>query len=329
MKWTTIQLGVWVKTNMEETKMKLGKLILGIVIVSLIVSMAIPMATAKKPPKPPPGGEDPPADPAIAFRGSKGPRNTIVVMNADGSNQATVFSADSIGHLTCSPNLNAVAAMVMVRRGNDYSYDLWRIDISIVDGVPQGSEPIELTQDITYGPAWSPQGDVIAFTENLPNNDRILTVPADGGSVQTIYTAPEGYNVASPAWNSDASKMAFVQGSNGHHSIMLLDLSDGSTTTVYGPISDPMGFVDWARTKDELAIYGVGEIYLLDLTQPSPTPEVLLEDGAPRSPSWSPDDSQLVFETTVKRGRVVSVYTFSTEEIDYLANGMHPDWCRE
>jgi Tol biopolymer transport system component len=218
-----------------------------------------------------------------------------------------------------------------------YLKDLIRIDISIVNGEPQGSDPVVLVQDIGSGEAaWSPDGDVIAFTKMVDDAwKHIQTVPADGGTVETIYTAPDGYNVHFPTWNRDGSKIAIKQGGNGGHSIILLDLSDSSTTTIYGPTADNIIFMDWARTKDVLALNlaPTGEnlgIYLLDLAETSPTPEALWVEGTSRSPSWSPDDSQLVFDTSSgpKNGQQISVYTFSTEELEYHSLGMHPDWCR-
>lgn len=315
--------------------MKLWRILTSLVIVSLLLTVTLTSGFVLagkgggKPDKEPP----PPADPAIAFIGSTGPNNHIVVMNADGSNQATVFSYNYIKQITMSPDGSAIAAQVSVQRDGQYFHDLWRIDISIVDGEPQGSEPIELVQDIGYCPAWSPQGDVIAFVRSAGSNNQILTVPADGGDVEAIYTAPEGYRVHYPTWNSDGSRMAFTQGSGGQGSLMILDLSDGSTTSINLPENNGIGFLDWARTKDVLAFRYVSTggqqyIYTLDLTETSPTPQMLLEDGSPDSPSWSPDDTQLVFERTYKNARRVSVYDFSTGEVDYLAKGRFPDWSR-
>jgi Tol biopolymer transport system component len=291
--------------------------------------MAIPLAAAPKPDKPPGGGKppkDPPADPVIAFNAGGGPNPSIAVMNADGSNKATVYSQHGlgIGQHCWSPDGSAIAVQISVKRDGVYLKDLIRIDISVVDGKPQGSEPIVLVQDVASGGhAWSPNGDVIAFIQKVGDYKRLIqTVPADGGAVETIYTAPDGHNVHWPTWNSDATKMVFTQGSSGQQgSLMLLDLSDGS--------------MDWARTKDALAFYmipttGDAGIYLLDLTESLPTPEALWVEGISRSPSWSPDDSQLVFDTSSgpRKGQQISVYTFSTQEIEYYSTGWHPDWSR-
>jgi Tol biopolymer transport system component len=301
--------------------MKLRKILLCLVIVSLIVSMAIPMAAAKKPPKPPPD----PADPAIAYRQS----DILFVMNADGSNQVNIW--ENVGNPGWAPDGSAIAFGV---QQEDYTNDLYRIDVTVVNGVPQGSNPIELAQEIKSPPQWSPAGDVIAFKQTLNGDYRLIqTVPATGGDIETIYTSPDGYGLQDFSWRYDASQMAILIGSDGQQSIVILDFSDGSTTTVYGPTGDWLGNIDWARTSDTLAFTGyidgifVG-ICTLDLTDPSAMPEILIA-GQYKMPSWSPDDSQMaLLKWERNKWTNLMVYDLATEEMERLAKGFAPDWCR-
>jgi Tol biopolymer transport system component len=292
--------------------------------------MAIPMAAAKKPPRPPP--DDPPADPAISYLVDKGRNDHLMVMNADGSNQASIFSTGDISHQTWAPDGNAIAVMA---KAEDYTYSLVRIDITIVDGVPQGGNPIELAQDISWSPAWSPAGDVIAFPKKVDGITKIIqTVPADGGTVETIYTAPEGLHVSHVTWRADASKIAFIQAGGGQRTIQVMDLSDGSTTTVFGPVGYALGFLHWARTKDVLLYICSSPtepgIYTLDLTEPSPTPQHVFGDSSSNySPCWSPDDTQMVIHLVIKNSLNICVYTFESGEIESLAKGFgYPEWSR-
>lgn len=272
-----------------------------------------------KPPK-----DDPPADPAIAYRIERGKGWDLKVMNADGSNQATVYHNDNnIGNPCWAPDGSAIAFPV--------SQDLYRIDVSVVNGVPQGSNPTELAQDIEMPIEWSPAGDVIAFKNTVNGYKVIQTVPATGGTVETIYTAPEGYGIGSFAWSNDASKMAIGSGSNGVGSILILDLSDYSTTTVFGPTTESCGHFDWARTSDTLVCTSNAGISTIDLTSPSPTLETLIAgEGLFKMPTWSPDDSQIACLKWEKNNWLnIIVYTIETEDMEKIAKGFAPDWCRE
>jgi Tol biopolymer transport system component len=291
------------------------KLIISLIIVSLFLTMVIPMTAAPKPPKPP---KDPPADPAIVYRRA----DTVYVMNADGSNQADIWWP--AGNPCWAPDGSAIAF--------GFENVLYRVDVTVVDGVPQGSNQIALTDQIkTSPPKWSPAGDEIAFINTLNGDYRLIqTVPATGGDVETIYMAPEGYSVSCFAWRNDASKMAIQQGGNGQRSIIVLDFSDSSTTTVFGPTTYWFGHIDWARTSDTLVCTSNAGISTIDLTDPSPTMETLIVgSGQYKMPSWSPDDSQIAcLKWERNRWLNLMVYDLETEEMEKLAKGFAPDWCR-
>jgi Tol biopolymer transport system component len=282
-----------------------------------------------KPPK-----DEPPADPSIAYRASKGGTN-LMVMNADGSNQFEIFSTPDLGRPSWSPNGDAIAFTI-----GFYSRDLWRIDVSVVNGEPQGSNVYKLAQDIGYNPSWSPSGNEIAFIGK--NNDGgytyLQTIPATGGTIETLYTCPDGYWVNDPTWSNDGSRIAFVEDKPGEKMIKILDLSDSSITTVYGPVNVAILHLDWARTKDVLVFEmppekgGLLALFTLDITEEDPTPQLIVSGNNDiRWPSWSPDDSMIAFEGLVStKGNHVSIctYDFSTDEVQPLAKGTRPGWSR-
>ncbi|UCG70130.1 MAG: hypothetical protein JSV09_03700, partial [Thermoplasmata archaeon] len=223
------------------------------------------------------------------------------------------------------------SAIAFLMQQEDYTYDLWRIDVSVVNGEPQGSNPTELTQDVRLQtPAWSSAGDVIAFKQNLEDGSKVIqTVPATGGAVETIYTAPEGYGIGEISWRSDASQLAFQTSNNGLHYIMALEISDYTTTTLYGPTTQWLGHMDMARTSDTFVYGSTDGIYILDITQTNPTPQLLLA-GDYKMVTWSPDDSQIALLKWDKNNWLnLMVYTLATEEMEKLAKGFAPDWCRD
>ncbi len=346
--------------------MKFGKLLISIVIVSLLVSMVIPMAAAPKggggkPPKDPP---DPtPANPAIAYI-SDATSSSLMVMNDDGSNEAEVYRAQTrIYSPSWAPDGSAIAFHDIYTNTEGY-YDrkLWRIDVTIVDGVPQGSNPRILYPSISSNPAWSPSptgtlGDVIAFPEHIsdPSTGDITyllrTVPAtglsEGEEATTLYTAPNGHSIYHITWRSDASQIAFREGVPGSvYTIKVLDLTvpvdSDNPTTVFGPVTYWISNLDWARTKDTIA-FGAYEIspdqlnsvWTIDITQDDPDQDPkFVVGGRAGWPSWSPDDSQIAFTRPDKktgsrlRGWHVWTHDFASGIDTKLAKGFILDWVR-
>jgi Tol biopolymer transport system component len=322
--------------------MKLGKLLISLVIVSLLLSMAIPMAAAKpgggggKPPKDPP---DPtPANPAIAYT-TDGQRS-LWVMDADGSHQTSIYGTDeNIGKPTWAPDGSAIAFEVGILNG-----ELWRIDVDVVDGVPLGSNPMLLHSSAYYNAEWSPAGDVILFPEKTYSPDlyHLRTIPATGGEATTLYTSPAGTSVSYPTWSPDAATIAFMELTYPPYSyeIKTFDVATSAVTTIYGPVTTHIHWLEWGKSTDSTEIVftmripdgGFG-IYTIDIASQSPT-AVLIEGGDSRFPSWSPDDSQIAYTSKTPRPKGPKTdFKIWVEDVDTgtrteLVKGWALDWKR-
>ncbi len=302
---TTIQSLIWLGTKRRNRKMKFGKLLISIVIVSLLVSMAIPMAAAPKGGGGKPPKDDPtPADPVIAYSTIRG--KSLWVMDADGSHQTQIHATDeNIGKPTWAPDGSAIAFTV----GIGYK-ELWRIDVSVVDGVPVGSNPMMLHSSIYYAPEWSPAGDVIVFAELISDLIHLRTIPATGGDPTTLYTAPSGFATMDPTWSPDASSIAYAEmelfTGPDNYRINVFDVASTEVTTVYGPVTTNIYWLEWGKSPGSTEIVfsmitgGGFSVYTIDIASPSPTP-VLIEGGDSRFPSWSPDDSQVIYTSLTPR----------------------------
>lgn len=328
--------------------MKLGKLLICIVVVSLFVSMALPMVSAKRPPKPPP--EEPPADPAIAFvtYASKRFDDRIWVMNADGSNQAVIFEGENYritDNPSWSPDGNSIAwtGYTFIPKVPGYNFGVWRIDIEIIDGVPQGTNLQQLVSESEDGwissAAWSPNGDEIAYnhriyaTDTHPTIDKINAVSPSGGTPYNIYTAPEGYALmvtSGLTWSSDGTRLAVIGGdlSNFEESILIIERASGMVTRTLLTGQFDMARPDWARQGSNIIAFqdtsGSRMFYTVDIDTETVVP--IRED---HNPSWSPDNSKIVYVYTTRKGHhTLYTYEFSTQEITELAEGNTPDWGR-
>ncbi len=322
---------------MNEVRKRLCAIgLVGVLMVGML--MSFPLGAAKKPPGPPP----PPADPAIAFyaEGGRNQPNQLMVMNDDGSNQVAIYEEyfGIYGRPSWSPDGESIAWTGSIWIPNvpgSSEMGIWRIDVEIVDGEPQGSNLLQLVSsddlgDGCHDAAWSPLGDEIAYMYHLPGDTwKIDAVPATGGTPYNIYTTPEGHALTNGiAWSSDGTEIAAVggeisAGADGK-SILIIDRDTGAVTNTL--LTGQYGFkgLDWARQgSDMLVFYEWSTIYTVDIDT-----ETVSQVVEGYRPSWSPDNSKIVYLQAGRKPKI-GTYEFGTGEITTLSDyGTRPDWQR-
>jgi Tol biopolymer transport system component len=295
-----------------------------------------------------------PADPAIAYVPISGSNSQkLVVMNADGSNAAAIYTPPT-GASVVDPTWSPTGTQIAFNQNTSLpSGGLWRLDVAVVNGKPRGLNPTQLVAVppggalAGWGPAWSPAGDRIAFyavSETWVYT--IQTVPASGGAPTVVYTGLLWLNT--PTWSPDATRIAFLEHDPAFDSafrLRVLDLATGVATTVLpGDFSAQFcggsgcGYkgLEWARTGDVLAFSvggpgsgnpshpdGDAAIYLLDLAGGPPV--LASESGV--QPTWSPDDSSIVY-SDIEDGRKLRRINLSTGLVTTFRNksGRDPAW---
>jgi len=92
-----------------------------------------------------------------------------------------------------------------------------------------GTQPFDLTEDSKaqdYAPAWSPDGQWIAFTSWRTGTQQVFIVPADcTRACKATNISQNKFDDQEPTWSPDGKKIAFVSDRDGQRAIYVADFS--------------------------------------------------------------------------------------------------------
>jgi TolB protein len=267
------------------------------------------------------------AETKLYYVSNRGGSKEIWQMDYDGANQKQLTHLGSIAlspHI--SPDNSRVAFSGVTKEGWQilmYSLDLNRL-------VNFAHFPGD-----NYSPAWSSDGQNLAFSSSRTGNTEIYTVTSTGGNLRRL-TENKGPDV-SPTWNPKTNaQIAWVSGRTGLPQIYTM-ASDGTNAVrvtdqgyAVSPSWSPNGQLltfAWVRH------YGAGQpgasdIYVMDVA--SKQFAQLTHDGGRNDfPSWSPDGRHIVFQST--RTGKVQIWTMladGSEQRQLTTSGENsqPDW---
>ncbi len=241
------------------------------------------------------GGVQGIAETKLYFVSHRSGSKEIWQMDYDGANQKQLTHLGSIAlspHV--SPDNSRVAFSGVTKDG--WQIQMYSLDLNRVVTFPHfGGD--------NYSPAWSGDGQNLAFSSSRTGNTEIYTVNASGSSAKrlTENKAPD----VSPTWNPKTSaQIAWVSGRTGLPQIYTM-ASDGTNVvrmTDQGYAVSP----SWSPNGQFLAFawvrhYGPGapgasDIYVMDIA--SKQWVQLTHDGGRNDfPSWSPDGRHIVFQS--------------------------------
>jgi len=201
-----------------------------------------------------------------------------------------------------------------------------------------------LTNDEAFyeGPAWSPDGEWIAFDKGKHGEWGLYLIRPDGSSLKRV--GPTDVNLFAPSWSPDGGQISVVTGDEDGWVIGILDLQDGEVRRYVEPGVN-VGSVKWSPDGSKLAFDSVFEtnfdLYIFDL-------ETLVVDrlteglAVDSRPEWSPDMTRLVFHSTRDSSGSVSgeerwdefelyILDLESRNVERITDNTwfdaHPEWC--
>ncbi|WP_432799483.1 TolB family protein [Poriferisphaera sp. WC338] len=172
-----------------------------------------------------------------------------------------------------------------------------------------GASPVmQLTDDPADDrmPAFSPDGQYVAFTSNRSGNYDIYIMNADGGPArQLTHTSTDDIH---PSFSPDGSQLVYSSygSASGLYEMVVIDLKQPTMKKFIG-----YGlFPQWSPTDNRILyqrarergsrLFSVWQITLMDDgTVTSPMEVVAANNAAAITPSWSPDGNYIVFCTVI------------------------------
>ena len=200
------------------------------------------------------------------------------------------------------PGANGLIAFNWIDTGN---YDVYVID-------PGGGDPTNLTshpaEDVN--PAWSPDGETLAFVSNRSGPYAVHTMNADGSGVAQISFPATGDGW--PTWSPAGDRIAFVRSTSSDGTGIFIMNADGS-----GVVQVTSGFTDltpaWSPDGMEIAFSrflpsGGAAIFAV---HPDGTGlrQITTPAGATdQGPNWFPDGTRLLFSRFAASSAFLGIY---------------------
>lgn len=242
--------------------------------------------------------------------------NQLYMMNADGTQQTRLSNSSDVNmyHPAASPSGQQIA---FVQDGNGDEADFSQIYIMNLDG--SDVQQVTSAEGFHREPAWSPDGDNIAFAGTRDGVANIYVMNIATGE-ETQITDSDAVDSA-PEWSPNGEQLLFANNADGDSEIFVMD-ADGNNITQLTDNQTFDYFAEWSPDGEQILYASVHEgqtqIFVMNADGSNPRQVTESEFGA-SYPAWLSDNTIVYTEFFDNDAEIFSL-NLESNEANNLSN---------
>ena len=217
------------------------------------------------------------------------------------------------------------------RDGGVIAFSINENDIYAINGDGTGLLQLTNRSDPDSGPAWSPDGNEIAFYSQINSNTwSLFIMNADGSNIQRI-TFDSNVNDNQPSWTPDG-RILFAReypSQNNETEVWIVNPDGSELRRIAENASYPSCSNDGTKIVYPVYSDGDGEIWVMNINGSN---KVKITDNQSQDwlPAWSPISDQIVFQSDREGNHEIYIMNSDGSNLQRLTNNSfydgYPRW---